>query len=200
MDKILDIFKQHNGYIRMKDLKAAGVQPRDIARLIQEELIEKVKPGLYRLSELIETGAIAVSFIDTCQAIPQGVICLFSALEYYELTTFNPSEVYVALPHASKAPSLNYPIIRTFYFRKRFYQLGINTIETRYGKIQIYNPEKSICDAFRYRKKLGEDIPMEALKNYLKKKNANINLLMDYAVQCQVKTIVTPLIKILIHE
>ncbi len=45
--------------------------------------------------------------------------------------------------------------------------MGIEVIDTPYGPIKIYNREKTICDMFRYRKKLGEDIALEALKNYI---------------------------------
>lgn len=52
--------------------------------------------------------------------MPEGVICLLSALDYYGLTTFNPSEIYVAIPHAAKAPGIEYPPVKVFYFRDRF--------------------------------------------------------------------------------
>lgn len=200
MQKIVSIFQRNHGYARMKELKAAGVQSRDINRLIQDAVIEKVKPGLYRLSRLPEIGGVPIGFIDVCQAMPGGVICLLSALAYYDLITFNPSQIFVAIPHAHKLVKIEYPPIRKFFFRDRFYQCGIDTIDTHYGKIKIYDPEKSICDLFRYRKKLGEDLALEALKNHLRKGNTNINKLMDYAVRCQVKTILTPYIKILIHQ
>ncbi|MBN1997007.1 type IV toxin-antitoxin system AbiEi family antitoxin domain-containing protein [candidate division KSB1 bacterium] len=198
MDQIISIFQKHGGYARMKDLKGASVQSQAIAQLVQDGVIEKIKPGLYRLAELPLINMIPISYIDVCKAIPNGVICLLSALEHFELTTFNPSEIYVALPHSSKPPKMYYPPVRSFYYRDRFYNYGINTIKTGQGNIQIYDKEKSICDMFRYRKKLGEDIALEALKNYLKQNDVNIQKLTKDAIHCQVKTIILPYLKAMV--
>ncbi len=182
----------------MRDLKSAAIQTRDITRLLEQNMIEKVKPGLYRLVDLPDINGIPVSFFDICHAIPKGVICLLSALEYYDLTTFNPSEIFVAIPHAEKKPKIEYPPSKIYFFRNRFYQSGIHEIRRDRGVIRIYNPEKTICDMFRYRKKLGEDLALEGLKNYLRRKDANINRLREYAEISQVKTVLNPYLKALV--
>ena len=194
MEKLVSYIKKHGGYARMKDLRAASFQTREIASLVKKGLIEKVKPGLYRLADIGASGA-NIGFTDVCRAMPEGVICLLSALDYYGLTTFNPSEVYVAIPHAAKAPGIEYPPVKVFYFRDRFYVPGIEQVQTPLGLIKIYNMEKTICDMFRYRKKLGEDLAIEGLKNYLKRKDANINRLREYAKICHVKTVLFPYLK-----
>ena len=48
---------------------------------------------------------------------------------------------------------------------------------------------------FRYRNKLGEDLAMQALKNYLKQKKKSIATLIKYAEICQVKTVIMPILK-----
>ena len=182
----------------MKDLKASSIHTRDIAHLLQENIIEKVKPGLYRLSNLPQEDNISISFIDVCRAIPKGVICLLSALEFHDLTTFNPSEIYIAIPNSIKGVKIEYPPVRVYYFRDRFYDCGIETVVTSIGEVRIYNQEKTICDMFRYRHKLGEDVALEGLKNYLKRNHADIQKLTEYAERCQVKKVLLPYIKALI--
>lgn len=184
----------------MKELKAASVHTRDVQRLIVEGLIEKIKPGLYKLVDLPETDGVPVGFVDICRAIPSAIICLLSALDHYDLTTFVPSQVYVAVPNSFKPPKIEYPPVTFFYFRERFYDLGIETIETSTGTVQIYNKEKTICDVFRYRNKLGEDIALEGLRNYINNKGANIRVLNDYAEKCQVKTVIAPYLKALLVQ
>lgn len=195
----------------MKKLKKASFQTRDIARLLNDGTIVKVKPGLYRLAAFADlvmpalkinaTGyTISVGIMDVCRAIPEGVICLASALEFYGLTTFNPSEIYVAIPNAAKKPKIEYPPVRIFYFRDRFYQSGIEKIKAGDVTVKIYNMEKTICDVFRYRNKIGEDIAFEGLKNYMLRKDANINKLREYAGICRVKTIMMPYLKALINQ
>lgn len=210
MGKIITYFEKHGGYARMKELKKESFQTRDIAKLLEEGKIVKVKPGLYRLANVAKielptledaTGfIISVEMMDVCRAIPDGVICLASALDIFGLTTFNPSEIYIAIPNAGKIPKIDYPPIKVFYFRERFYKSGIEEIKTKDVTVKIYNKEKSVCDMFRYRKKIGEDIALEGLKNYLKRKDANINKLSEYAKICRVKTIVMPYIKAIVKQ
>ena len=211
MKNIITYFKQHGGYALMKDLKAASFQTRDIARLLKKGTIAKVKPGLYRLANVGEIviplpkikgsgSTISQEIIDVCRAIPDGVICLVSALAFYDLTTFNPSEIYVAIPNAAKVPKIDFPPLRVFYFRERFYRLGIENIQVPRCTIKIYSKEKTICDMFRYRNKYGEDLALEGLKNYLSRKEANVNKLRKYAEICQVKTVLMPYLKALVKQ
>lgn len=181
----------------MKELRAAGFQTRDVAELVAQGHIERVKPGLYRLAGHGESGEYA-GLTEVCRALPDGVICLLSALDYHGLTTFNPSEVYVAIPHEAKPPRLFYPPIKPFYFRERFYTPAIEHIKTTDGEIRVYGREKTICDIFRYRQKLGEDLALEALKMYLKLKDASTARLLEYASICQARTVMMPYLKALV--
>ena len=197
MDSITKYIKSSGCYARMKELRAAGFQPREISALVAEGRIQRVKPGLYRLAEYGESGEHA-GLVDVCRAVPGGVICLLSALDFHRLTTFNTSEVYVAIPHSAKPPRLFYPPIKAFFFRERFYRSAIESVRIQAGEIRVYGKEKTICDMFRYRRKLGEDLAMEALKQYLKLKDANIARLTKYAAVCQTKTVMMPYLKALV--
>jgi hypothetical protein len=64
---------------------------------------------------------------------------------------------------------------------------GIDEKETKSGLIRIYNQEKTICDLVRYQHKIGDDIVIESLKNYLKQKRKDINKLIKYAESLNVK-------------
>lgn len=197
MDKITKYLSAAGGYARMKELRAAGFQTRDVANLVAQGHVERVKPGLYRLAGQGESGENA-GLAEVCRALPDGVICLLSALDYHGLTTFNPSEVYVAIPHEAKPPRLLYPPIKPFYFRERFYTPAIEHIKTPDGEIRVYGREKTICDMFRYRQKLGEDLALEALKMYLKLKDSSTNRLLEYASICQARTVMMPYLKALV--
>lgn len=196
MDELILFFKQNQGYARMKDLKASGFHTRKIAKALLAGIIDKIKPGLYKL---VDYPWDEDSFlIDVCRAKKTAVICLTSALEYYGLTTFSPPEITVAVPHNTDKFVLEYPPIQVFYFPERFYQVGIQKISTSHGDIKIYCEEKTIADMFRYRKRLGEDIALEGLKNYLQRPQARIHKLREYAEICQVKTIMMPYLKALV--
>jgi predicted transcriptional regulator of viral defense system len=194
MKTIIKIFEKHNGYSRMKELRMEGVQTRDIAEALKQGIIEKVRPGLYKLINYPWDEH--SSFADVCNSNKRAVICLLSAASYYELTTFNPSEVYVAVPNNTDKFNLKYPPIRVYYFADSYYDHGIETLKTKSGIVQIYNKEKTIGDLFRYINKLGEDVAVESLKEYLKRKNEmNIPRLIEYSEICGVKKKIEPMIK-----
>ena len=197
MNTITKHLKSSGGYARMKDLRAAGFLPREVGAVLAKGQIERVKPGLYRLAGYGQTGEHA-GLAEVCRAVPEGVICLVSALDYHGLTTFNPSEVYVAIPHGAKPPRMLYPPIKPFFFRDRFYTLGIEHIRIPSGEIRVYSSEKTICDMFRYRRKLGEDLALDALKQYLKLKSASTKKLLEYATLCQAQTVMMPYLTALV--
>jgi predicted transcriptional regulator of viral defense system len=188
---------EERGYVRMKELKEAGFHTRSISALLKEGKIEKVKPGLYKVPNF-ESPDYFTSFLDVAKAVPKGVICLMSATSYYELSTVNPSEVFIAIPLAEKPQKIEYPPVRVFYWPERNYNLGIEEIRTPSGIIKMYDKEKTVCDLFRYRNKLGEDIALEALKNYLRLKTFDLNKLRIYSEKMRIKTILAPYIKAIV--
>jgi len=197
-EEIIKYFRKKGGFTTMAELKKAKVHTREISRLLKEGVIDRVSPGVYHLSDYGFFKEYNVSFLSVCNAEKKAIICLISALDYYELTLFNPSEIYYAIPHSEKVKKIDYPPVIPFFFRDRFYNPGIERIKTKYGEIRIYNREKTVCDMFRYRNKLGEDIAYEGLKNYLKLKDANLLKLRKYSEICQVKTVMMPLVKVLV--
>ena len=197
-EKIISFMKSAGFYVKMKDFKSAGFRTSSIKELVEQGILEKIKPGLYRLSHIDEPAEVSLDLLDISRAIPEGKICLLSALSHYQLTTFNPSMVDVAIKNNARAPKIIYPPVNIYFFADRYFEVGTIQIETKYGPVKIYDKEKTVCDAFRYRKKIGEDIAIESLKNYIDGPKINLTKLHYYAEICNVKTIITPYIKTLI--
>lgn len=198
MKSIKEYIKSKGGYSKMSELREAGFQTRDIKILVDNGIIEKVKSGLYKAISDNNEGKLNPSFVDVCKAFPKSVICLLSAAEYHELSTVNPPKIYAAIPRAEKPPQIEYPPVNFYYWEKSIYEKGIIEITTDNDVIKIYDKEKTICDLFRYRDKLGDDIAIEALKNYLQLKNFDLIKLRDYAKITRVKGVITPYIKAIV--
>ncbi len=193
MQDIIEIFEKNKGFARMGELKAKGIHTRRIAQAVKEGIIERIKPGLYKLVDYPWDEH--ESFADVCNANKNAVICLLSAASYYELTTFDPSEIYVAVPHNTDKFVIKYPPINVYYFIGKYYKPGIEIMDTPSGKIKIYNREKILVDLFRYMKKLGEDVALESLKTYMGSRDKNLAKLHEYSVVCAVKDKMEPFIK-----
>ena len=169
----------NNGYIlRTSDLKENRFHSREISELVNREYIRKISRGIYiwkdyepRLSE----NALA------CGIVSQGIIYLFSAAVFYELATINPIKVSMAVPLGTRGIKLPaYPPIELYPMQKHLH-LGEELISNKKEIIRIYNMERTVCDFFKNRNKVGKDIMLEVLKNYMAKKNKNIQRLMEYA-------------------
>ncbi|MBX7138876.1 MAG: type IV toxin-antitoxin system AbiEi family antitoxin domain-containing protein [Oligoflexia bacterium] len=195
---LIQFMKAHNGYARTMDLRSLGLQSRQIRALVEDKTLLKVRHGYYKFAgaPMYEHSQL----VDICTAKSQAVIALASALEFFGLTTYSPSEITIALPHnytygTFKKSDLP---VKVYYFPKSYYEAGLETLKIKAGTIKIFSKEKTICDMFRYRKTFGEDIALEGLKNYLGAKKANIQLLQKYAQICGVSTIINPYIKAMV--
>ncbi len=193
MEKILKIFQKNKGFTRMTELKNSGIHTRTISKAVAEGIIEKIKPGLYKLVDYSFDEN--ESFAAVCNANKNAVICLLSAASYHELTTFNPLEVYTAVPMNTPRFNLEYPPVNLFYFSTGVYKPGIEVINTNSGKIRVYNKEKTIADLFRYFNKVGEDIVLESLKSYVKDKRKSVPKLIEYARQTGIYKKMEPYLK-----
>jgi predicted transcriptional regulator of viral defense system len=187
-DRITAVFPPKKRYVKTGELIQAGIHQRDIKALLVEGVLLKIKNGLYRYVEapLISNQG----FVDVFLSIPHGVICLLSALAFYELTTFNPTFITVAVPRGTWKPKIEYPPVEFYYFSAEQFSAGIEQVPIENFNIPIYSPEKTICDCFRYRNKIGLDIAREGLMEYLKKKDRSLEKLLQYAEICRVKSLI----------
>ena len=180
----------------MKDMKASGFQTRDIRNLLKADRIVKVKPGVYRLADA-QPGE-SSGLVEVCLAMPKAVICLSSALVFHDLTTFVPTAITYAIPRSDKPVKLVHPSTEPYFFSEAQYKTGVEHRETKFGDIRLYGMEKTICDCFRFRNKLGEDIALEGLKEYLRRRNRDLNKLMKLAEVCRVERIVSQYVKAIV--
>ena len=194
-EKIKEIFYVNHGYIRTRDISSKGVNRRYLRDLINEGVIEKIKQGLYRWKDAkfdVEEELVNVSKI-----IHHGVICLVSALAYYELTTYTPGEYTIAVGRNYNIKLPDYPPIKLYYFSDKYYMDGIEKIDINGNIIKIYNIEKTICDCLRYGNKISKDIIVESIKEYVKRRDKDISKLMNYAAKAKVKDVVQKYMEVL---
>lgn len=195
-DQLLRALRSHGGWLHQREALALGVHPRWLSRLVQEGEVERVSRGLYRLPG--GSGTANDSFIAASRAVPGSVVCLLSALAYYELTTSNPSEVYLAIPRTAWAPKVEYPPIRVFRFSPRMMSFGVAVVRAPSGSFSIFEREKTICDAMRHRAVVGQDVVIEALRTYLRSPRLrNIDRLLETARRCRVEKRIRPYVEAL---
>jgi predicted transcriptional regulator of viral defense system len=190
------IFSRHNGILRVTDAIKFGV-PKHIVYEMHEsgELIKEGR-GLYRLADSSPLGN--PDLVQVSMLIPKSIICLISALYFYEMTTQIPYNVYVALPNNMGRPRIENPPIEVCWISPSLHSVGANEHVIDGVKVRIYSREKTVADCFKFRKKIGEDVALEALKEYLTQPNVDVHLLLEYAKVNRVEKLMIPYLKSLI--
>jgi len=163
--------------------REAGIPPRMLAYFCENGLLEKVSRGMYKIKNLDFDSAFEWEDLTvTALTIPNGVICLISALCYYGLTDEIMREFWIAIPHATTSPSRKNARI----IRMRNISFGQTTIKLGRRKIKIFDRERTIVDAFRY---LDKETALKALQTYLKvgkERKPDIDKLLRYGKKLRV--------------
>lgn len=171
-----DFFKANNGILTGQQLREAGYTYYQLNNLMQSDLVIKLKQGLYKWNDSGQHEQHEVA-----KMVPNGVFCLFTACQHYELTTFVSSEYHLAIPIKSKVVLPLYPPIKLYYWTQVSYATGIVQVSIDGTSVKMYDPEKTVCDMIRLRNKIGMDTVKEVEKNYIKRKDRNLSKLTRYA-------------------
>lgn len=184
------LFRQHGGQLRLSEALVRGFNRYQFYQLREEGLIEPVSRGLYRLSDMppIENPDLMV----VATRFPNAVLCLISALDWHGITTQIPHQVHLAVARDARLPALDYPPAAGYRFSGRAFSEGIEQVGVDGITLQVYNPEKTLADCFKFRNRIGMDVVLEALELYRTRKTFRPGMLMEYARICRVANVMAP--------
>ena len=171
-----------------KDAKLAGISPRTLQRLCVDGVVERLSRGVYEVADAPSTTD--PSYAVLAKRVPNGILCLISALYHHNLTTEIPRSVYLAIPRNSTAPKIDFPQTWFFRMREKTYSLGVETKVINGVRMKIFSPEKTIADCFKFRNAIGLDVGIEAIRTYLQAKGARPSQLLPMARACRVEALV----------
>ena len=178
------------GTLRAQDLDHLNIPRVILTRLVKSGQLERVARGLYRLPEFSVSEKEAM--VNIALKAPKAVFCLLSALQFHELTTQIPRQVWIGMPRGSHSPKIDYPPIKMVQYSGLAYSEGIERHTIDQVELRIYNSAKTVIDCFKHRNKIGLDIALEALREVLKQKKATRDELFYYAKLMRVKNIIQP--------
>jgi predicted transcriptional regulator of viral defense system len=153
-------------------------------------LLTRVGRGLYTLAEAEATEQ--RSLVEVVKRVPDGVVCLLSALQFHGLTTQSPSEVWLAIGEKARKPKAEYPPLRIVRFSGKAQTEGVAEQEIEGVTVRVTNPAKTVADCFKYRNKIGLDVALEALRDCRRKRKATADELWRYAKVCRVTNVMRP--------
>jgi len=182
--------------VRPKDLNEHDL-PRDyLYVLAREGLIERIGRGLYQWpgKDLGRHQSLA----EACKLAPKAVVALLSALNYHNITTQNPHQIWLAIDRKSWRPEISYPPVRFVTMSGKALHEGIETHSIDGVPIKVFNPAKTVVDCFKYRNKVGLDVALEALREGWSARKFTMGELLHYAEICRVKKIMQPYMESLV--
>ena len=188
-ERVLALAKKR-GVIRIKDLKGEGIHPENLRRLVKKGRLIRTGRGLYIEpdKEISAHHYLAL----TSKWLPDGIVCLLSALRYHEIGTQNPFEVWIALDRRAAKPRIEFPSLRVMRFSGAALTEGIQEHEIEGVKVRVYSPAKTVADCFKFRNKIGLDVALEALRDCRKQGKCSNDDLYRFAKICRVWNVMRP--------
>jgi predicted transcriptional regulator of viral defense system len=187
-EQAIAVFRDNGGLLRSSEARRLGIHPQTLKRMTDEGIFEKLERGIYHLKGFELQGD--SDMVIVAKLVPKAVFCLVSALNFHNMTTQIPRKLYIALPQQVKEPVIQHPPLDIVWLSDAPYRAGIRQYAIGRQTVRVYDKAKTVTDCFKFRNKVGEDVAIEALKDYLQLPDRDIQELLEYAGINRVRPIV----------
>jgi predicted transcriptional regulator of viral defense system len=194
IEKIRDILKDQNGILLTSDLLKYGIPRIYLSVLEKNGEIQRISRGVYA------TAGYMIDEMAGIQARFKGTIFSHETAAYLlDLTDRTPLFYSVTVPAGYNATSLKASGVKVYFVNRELYRLGSITLKSPHGNdIKTLNLERTVCDVLRSRNQVDIQQINEVLKRYVKKKEKDLDLLYNYAMQFRIQKIVREYIEVLL--
>ena len=177
------------GILRTKEVEAEGIPRQSLSRLVDRGKLVRIGRGLYQRYDHNVTAQHSLAV--AAKRVPHGTVCLLSALRFHDLATQNPRDVWLAIDHKARDPTVDAVSLRIVRMSGEARTEGVQEHEIEGVTVPIYEAAKTVADCFKYRSRVGLDVALEALREY-HEQGGSIDTLWHYAEVCQVRTVIRP--------
>lgn len=174
--------------VRPRDMDRLGLPRSYLNRLANQGVIEKIGRGLYQWPEK-DFGRFH-SLVEVAKQAPRSVVTLLSALSFHDLTTQNPSKIWLAIDRKAWRPEISYPPVRFVTMSGEALRAGVESRDIEGVEIKVFTPAKTVADCFKYRNKIDLNAVLEALREGWSARKFTMDELMRYAEICRVKKVI----------
>jgi predicted transcriptional regulator of viral defense system len=187
-EQILEIAK-HQRIVRPRDLAARGIAREHLIRLLRRGVLTRAARGIYMLAGAPVTEHHGLALVG--KRAPSAVVCLLSALQLHGLTTQQPHEVWIAVGVKARRPLITWPAVRVVRFSGAALTEGVESHPIEGVPVRVYGIAKTVADCFKYRRKIGTDVAIEALREALRKR-VSVDAIYRFAKICRVANVIRP--------
>lgn len=191
------VFIEVGSIAKTADFISAGLKSYDLSFLCQNDIIRRVRPGYYQLSKYGQ----ASDEILLSKMLPQGIICMESALFHYGYCELAPAEWTVAVPRTMSrtVKQMQAVPLKAYYIQKDHFEIGKTLDYFNDVQLAVYDRERTICDCFKHRSKLENELFNKAVNAYAADKSKNLANLYTYAVQLRLYNKVMNVMEVLLN-
>ena len=191
------VVESRGGIAKSADFVAAGIRAVDVVKLCNAGYLDRVRHGYYQMAEQHETTEEQM----LATLIPQGIVCVESALFHYGYSDFAPRKWSIAVPRSVSRAKLNVDVlpVQTYFVQQNLYELGKTTGDFDGVTLPVYDRERTICDCFKYRSRLDNELFSKALNAYANDPKKNLSNLSVYAKKLRVYKKVIELMEVLLN-
>jgi len=181
---------QSRGCVRARDLRAAGLESAQIARLVQRGDLIQLTRGLYALAG--RSPAENEALVVVAQRKPEGFFCLLTALRFHGLTTQAPNAVWLGLGPGRHAPKLDWPPLRVVRYSGAGLVAGIEAHDRDGISLRVTSVARTVVDCFKFRNKIGLDVALEALAEARRERRASNDEIWRLATELRMANVMRP--------
>lgn len=191
------VIESKGGIAKSADFVVAGIRAADVVNMCNAGYLDRVRHGYYQLAESDTSSEEQL----LATLIPKGIVCVESALFHYGYSDFAPRKWSIAVPRSMSRTKLDVDALalQPYYVQPELYELGKTTDNFDGVILSVYDRERTICDCFKYRSRLDNEIFNKALNAYANDKKKNLKNLSVYAKKLRVYKRVTELMEVLLN-
>ena len=191
------IIIEKGGIAKTSDFVTAGIPAVDVVNLCNTGYLERIRHGYYQLAD----GDTSSDEQLLATLILKAIICVESSLFHYGYSDFAPRKWSIAVPRSMSRTKLDIDALtlQTYYVQPEIYELGKTTSDFNGTILPIYDRERTICDCFKYRSRLDNEIFNKALNAYANDPQKDLRNLSGYAKKLRVHKKVTELMEVLLN-
>lgn len=194
---VKQVLIENGGVAKSADFVAAGMRAVDVVNLCNAGYLDRIRHGYYQLAEADTTSEEQL----LATLIPKGIVCVESALFHYGYSDFAPRKWSIAVPRSMSRTKLDVDALalQPYFVQPEIYELGKVTDDFEGVILPVYDRERTICDCFKYRSRLDNEIFNKALNAYANDTQKNLQNLSAYAKKLRVYKKVTELMEVLLN-
>jgi predicted transcriptional regulator of viral defense system len=188
-ERILQIARKKKLF-RISEATRAGLHPEAIRRLTSRGQLTRVGRGLYALSSLEPTEHHTLAEVAT--RVPNGVVCLLTALRFHGMGTQNPRDVWLAVDRRAGVPRIDFTPTRIIRMSTAAISTGIEERTIDGVRVRITSPARTVVDCFKFRNRIGIDVAVEALKEYRRLRKGSVDSIWQQADRLRMSKVMRP--------